>query len=121
MLEALTHPGPGVKRGIVNDVVWVVNPLVVGVRKPVEVLAMANFRLSAVNKVIQKHTGKGRMPPALYSLSGKFGLGNMVLAGIFRSYHNQSPAVGSAAPPCRPTKARIPVLFASLEAGQRLM
>ena len=45
MLEALTHPGPGVKRGRCNGVVCVVNPGVVAVKASVEVLVMANFRL----------------------------------------------------------------------------
>jgi hypothetical protein len=73
MLEALTQPGPGVKRGIRNGVVCVVNPGVDAVKTSVEVLVMATFRLSAVNKVVCKHTWKGRMPPSLYSLSARLG------------------------------------------------
>lgn len=59
------------------------------------------------------------MPSSLYSLKGHVVLGNMVLAGILHSHRDQSPAVDLAAPPWEPTKARIPALFAPLEAGQQ--
>lgn len=98
MLEALTHPGPGVKRGIFSGVVCVVKPGVIGVEASVDVLVMMNPCPVGRDKVLYKHADNSRCS-CIYirSWDTRVGLHGASVARIPRS-HNQSPAISVAAP-----------------------